>query len=83
MSTDIVWLGLGGTFEKAALIAKKALLRPLGSKNPDPLLEDLENDLLERINRLGNARWVWAVKQRPWRFMSTPIPLILPASHPR
>jgi fumarate hydratase subunit alpha len=49
----IVGLGLGGTFEKAALIAKKALLRPLGSKNPDPLLVDLENDLLERINRLG------------------------------
>ena len=49
----IVGLGLGGTFEKAALIAKKALLRPLGSKNPDPLLADLENDLLERINRLG------------------------------
>lgn len=49
----IVGLGLGGTFEKAALIAKKALLRPLGSKNPDPLLADLENDLLDRINRLG------------------------------
>jgi fumarate hydratase subunit alpha len=49
----IVGLGLGGTFEKAALIAKKALLRPLGTKNPDPLLADLENDLLGRINRLG------------------------------
>ncbi|MGO9120342.1 MAG: fumarate hydratase [Desulfomonilaceae bacterium] len=49
----IVGLGLGGTFEKAALIAKKALLRSLGSKNPDPLLADLENDLLDRINRLG------------------------------
>lgn len=49
----IVGLGLGGTFEKAALIAKRALLRPLGSKNPDQLLADLENDLLDRINHLG------------------------------
>ncbi len=49
----IIGLGLGGTFEKAALIAKKALLRPLGSENPDPLLADLEKDLLDRVNRLG------------------------------
>ncbi len=49
----IIGLGLGGTFEKAALIAKKALLRPLGSENPDPLLADLEKDLLGRVNRLG------------------------------
>ena len=79
----IVGLGLGGTFEKAALIAKKALLRPLGSKNPDPLLADLENDLLDRINRLGIGPMGLGGKQRPWRFMSTPIPLILPASHAR
>jgi len=49
----VVGVGLGGTFEKAALIAKKALLRPLGGANPDPLLAELEKDLLERINRLG------------------------------
>ena len=49
----VVGVGLGGTFEKAALLANKALLRPLGSQNPDPDLDKLEKELLERINRLG------------------------------
>lgn len=49
----VVGVGIGGTFEKAALIAKKALLRPLGTVNPDPMLADLERELLERINNLG------------------------------
>ena len=49
----IVGIGLGGTFEKAALLAKQALLRPVGSKNKDPQLADLETDWLEAINKLG------------------------------
>jgi fumarate hydratase subunit alpha len=49
----VVGVGLGGTFEKAALLAKKALLRPLGAANPDPLLAELEAELLEKINNLG------------------------------
>ena len=49
----VVGVGLGGTFEKSALMAKKALLRPLGSMNPDPLLAEFEAELLERINNLG------------------------------
>lgn len=49
----IVGVGIGGTFEQAALIAKKALLRPVGSRNADPELDRLEDDLLGRINRLG------------------------------
>jgi fumarate hydratase subunit alpha len=49
----VVGVGLGGTFEKAALIAKKALLRPLGTTNEDPILQELEKELLERINNLG------------------------------
>ncbi|RLA78978.1 MAG: fumarate hydratase [Deltaproteobacteria bacterium] len=49
----VVGVGIGGTLEEAALIAKKALLRPLGSKNPDPEAAAIEEDLLERINRLG------------------------------
>ncbi len=49
----IVGVGIGGTFERAALLAKKALLRPLGSLNPDPELQALEKDWLEAINRLG------------------------------
>lgn len=49
----VVGVGLGGTFEKSALIAKKALLRPLGLQNPDPVLASLEAELLERINSSG------------------------------
>ena len=49
----VIGVGIGGTFEKAALIAKKALLRPVGSKNPDPELVSLEEELLVEINDLG------------------------------
>ncbi len=49
----IIGVGIGGTFEVAALLAKKALLRELGSVNPDPELAALEKDWLEEINRLG------------------------------
>ena len=49
----VIGLGLGGTLEKAALLAKQALLRPVGSQNPLPHLAGLETDLLKDINRLG------------------------------
>lgn len=50
----VVGVGVGGNFEYAALLAKKALLRrPLGSHNPDPFYTDMEKRLLERINKLG------------------------------
>ncbi len=49
----IVGVGIGGTFEMAAILAKKSLLRPLGSKNEDPELDRLEFEILEEINRLG------------------------------
>jgi len=49
----IVGVGIGGTQELAALLAKKAMLRPLGSPNPDSRLAQLERDLLEDINKLG------------------------------
>jgi fumarate hydratase subunit alpha len=49
----VVGVGLGGTFEKSAIMAKKALLRPLGSRNPDPNLDELEKELLKRINATG------------------------------
>jgi len=49
----IVGVGIGGTFEKAALLAKKALLREVGSKNPDPYYQELEAELLASINKLG------------------------------
>lgn len=49
----IVGVGIGGTLEKAAILAKRALLRPLGSTNPDPELDRMEKELLRRINDLG------------------------------
>jgi len=49
----ILGVGVGGTFEKAALLSKKALFRELGSPNPDPVVDALERELLDRANRLG------------------------------
>ncbi len=49
----ILGVGVGGTFEKAALLSKKALFREIGSPNPDPDLDALEKELLARANRLG------------------------------
>ena len=49
----IVGVGIGGNFERSALLAKEALLREVGSLNPDPELQSLEDELLEAINNLG------------------------------
>ena len=49
----IAGVGVGGNFEKAALLSKKALFRELGTPNPDPVLDAIEQDVLERANRLG------------------------------
>lgn len=49
----VVGVGLGGTFDKCALLAKKALLRELGVPSPLPFYADLERELLDRINALG------------------------------
>lgn len=49
----VVGIGLGGTFEKAALLAKEALMRDLGDKSNDPVIAKLEEELLEEINKLG------------------------------
>ncbi len=49
----VVGVGIGGNFNKAALMAKKALLRPLGQHNDDPFYAEMEERLLTRINELG------------------------------
>ena len=49
----VVGVGIGGTFDKCALLAKKALMRPLNTENPDPYYADLEKEMLEKINCLG------------------------------
>ncbi len=49
----IIGLGIGGTLEKAAVMAKEALLRETGKPNPDPDIAQLERDILKRVNALG------------------------------
>lgn len=49
----ILGVGIGGTFEKAALLSKRALFRELGSPNPEPAVDALERELLDRANRIG------------------------------
>jgi len=49
----VAGVGIGGNFDKVALLAKKALLVPLDEKNPDPYYAEMEDELLERINGLG------------------------------
>lgn len=49
----VLGVGIGGTFEAAAGLAKKALLNPIDRKNPDKRLAGLEKELLEEINSLG------------------------------
>lgn len=49
----VVGVGIGGTFDKAALLAKKALLRSLREDNTDPYYRELEHTLLDKINALG------------------------------
>ena len=51
----IVGVGIGGTFDKAAYLAKHALLRPVDEPNPDPFYAALEKELLDAINSLGTG----------------------------
>lgn len=49
----VVGVGIGGTFDKAALLSKRALLRSVEERNPDPFYAQLEEELLSSINALG------------------------------
>ena len=49
----VVGVGIGGTFEKCAILAKKALIRPVGEHSDIPYVKDMEEELLGKINRLG------------------------------
>ena len=49
----VVGVGIGGTFEKCAVMAKQALTRKAGSYSEIPYVKDMEEELLEKINRLG------------------------------
>lgn len=49
----VVGIGVGGTFDYAPILAKKALMRKLGDTNPDPRLDAMEKELLADLNKLG------------------------------
>ena len=51
----VVGVGIGGTFEKCALMAKEALTREVGSHSDIPYVKELEEELLERINKIGSG----------------------------
>ena len=51
----VLGVGIGGTFDKAALLAKHALLRPIDEPNPDEFYANMERELLRRINALGTG----------------------------
>ena len=49
----VIGVGIGGTFEKCALMAKKALTRPVDEYSAIPYVKELEEEMLERINKTG------------------------------
>lgn len=49
----VIGVGIGGTFDKAAYLAKKALIRPINIRNENKFYKELEEELLERVNKLG------------------------------
>ncbi len=49
----VVGVGVGGTFDKAAYLAKKALMRPVNERNANAFYADLEKEMLEKVNALG------------------------------
>ena len=49
----VIGVGIGGTFEKCAVLAKKALTRPAGEHSDIPYVKELEEEMLEKINQLG------------------------------
>ena len=49
----VIGVGVGGTFDKAAYMAKKALMRSADERHPEPVWADLEKEMLEKVNALG------------------------------
>ncbi|MDR3354479.1 MAG: fumarate hydratase [Synergistaceae bacterium] len=49
----VIGVGIGGSFDRVALLAKKALMRPVNQRHPDKYYSDMEAELLEKVNELG------------------------------
>ena len=78
----ILGIGVGGSFDTAPWLAKKALLRPIAKKSKDPEVAALEQTLLERINNLGIGPQGWggsttvlsvAIETAPCHIASMPV----------
>ena len=79
----ILSVAVGGTFDDAAVRAKRSLLRELGSMNPDPEAAALEDELLEKVNALGHRpgrdlaepppAWRFFVDLKPCHIASLPV----------
>lgn len=78
----IVGVGIGGSFEQCALIAKEALLREVDDESPDPIARELEHELFDEINALGigpmgfggtNTCLAVKVNVRPCHIASMPV----------
>ena len=63
----VVGVGIGGTFEKCAMMAKKALLRPIDQHSEIPYVKELEEELLEKINHSGIVAGGWEELRLHWR----------------
>lgn len=68
----VVGVGIGGTFEKAALLAKQALTREAGEHSEIPYVKEMEEELLGKINGLGIGRPDLEVLSQPWLSISIP-----------
>ena len=75
---------MGGTVEKAALLAKESLLRPVGTANTDTFWQDIEAELLTEINSLGigpaglgGSPTALAVHINPWATHIAGLPVVV------
>ena len=75
----VLGIGIGGSFDKVAYLAKHALLRPIDQRNPDPFYADLERELLEEINALGIGPQGFGDRPPAWACPSRPPPPTWPA----
>lgn len=62
----VVGVGVGGNFERCAYLAKKSLFRPIGVRHQDPVIAQLEQELMDEINRLGIGPQGMGEVQQHW-----------------
>ena len=73
----VIGVGIGGTFEKCAILAKQALTREAGSHSEIPYVREMKRSFLRKSTDLASDREALEEELQPWRSISTPIPHIL------